>query len=269
MNLGYLGPIGSYSYAAAKAYNSNANFIAFKTFYEIIKSVEDGMIDKGILPIENSTEGAVTSVMDGLLNTVESGIIGEIVIPVYHNIMSTEDNMEDIHHVYSHIQAIEQCREYFNNHYPNIAFTSCSSTSEACLQAKEMGAGYAAIGNAESAKLYNLNIIKENVQDNILNQTRFIIIGRENEVLGDKWKTSIAFSCINDRPGLLYNVLREFADRNINLTRIESRPAKSEIGKYIFYIDFMGRKDEKVIREILLHIKNTTDMLKVFGSYNY
>lgn len=269
MNLGYLGPRGSYSYEAAKAYDPQAHFIAFKTFYEIIKSVENGDIDKGILPIENSTEGAVTSVMDGLLNTNKSSIIGEIVIPVYHNIISVEEDMEHIRHIYSHIQAIEQCREYFNKNYPNIAFTSCSSTSKACLQAKENGRGYAAIGNKESAKIYGLNIIKANIQDNILNQTRFIVIGEDNEPLKGKMKTSFAFSCINDRPGLLYDVLKEFAIRDINLTRIESRPAKSEMGKYIFYIDFLGGKDEEKIQEILLYIKKTTDMLKVFGSYRY
>lgn len=269
MKIGYLGPIGSYSYVAARAYDPNADFIAFRTFYEIIKSVESGVINKGILPIENSTEGAVTSVMDGLLNTQRSTIVGEIVIPISHNIISLEESMKNIHHIYSHIQAIEQCRDYFKTHYPSILFTSCTSTSSACIKAKDKGIGYAAIGNTESADLYGLNIIKENIQDNILNQTRFIIIGEGKENLGKKTKTSIAFSCLDDRPGLLYGVLREFADRDINLTRIESRPAKSEMGKYIFYIDFIGRKDEEIIEAILLHIKTTTDMLKVFGSYNY
>lgn len=269
MKIGYLGPIGSYSYAAAKAYDSNADFIALKTFYEIIKSVECGRLDKGILPIENSTEGAVTSVMDGLLNTGKSNIIGEIVIPIYHNIISAEKEVKNIKHVYSHVQAIEQTREYFNKNYPEITFTPCSSTSKACIFAGEMGMGYGAIGNEESAEIYELNIVERNIQDNRFNQTRFIIIGEEVGRPYGKLKTSIAFSCRDDRPGLLYDVLKEFACRNINLTRIESRPAKSEIGKYIFYIDFLGSRDEDVVKEILLHIKKSTDMLKVFGSYNY
>ncbi len=268
MKLGYLGPIGSYSYEAARAYHSNASLIPFKTFYEIIKSVEDRTIDRGILPIENSTEGAVTSVMDGLLNT-DMSIIGEIVIPIYHNIISVEENMNSIHHVYSHIQAIEQCREYFNKYYPSITFTSCGSTSRACLEAREKGRGYGAIGNKQSAEIYGLNIVKENIQDNILNQTRFIIIGKDTGDLKGNLKTSIAFSCLNDRPGLLYDVLKEFAIRDINLTRIESRPAKSAMGRYVFYIDFLGGKDEASIRETLFYIRNITDMLKVFGSYRY
>lgn len=267
MKLGYLGPIGSYSYEAAKAYDEDANFIPFKTFYQIIESVENGTIDKGILPIENSTEGAVTSVMDGLLDTHKSSIVGEIVIPIYHNIMGIEENMDNIHHIYSHIQAIEQCREYFNKYYPRITFTSCNSTSKACLDAKEKGQGYAAIGNKESSKIYGLNIIKSSIQDNILNQTRFIIIGKDTMDFKGNIKTSIAFSCINDRPGLLYDVLKEFATRNINLTRIESRPAKTEMGRYIFYIDFLGGKDEERIKETLSHIKKITSMLKVFGTY--
>lgn len=269
MKLGYLGPMGSYSYEAAKAYDSNAILIPLETFYEIIRLVEDGTIDKGILPIENSTEGAVTSVMDGLLNTDISSIVGEIVIPIYHNIISVEENIDNIHHIYSHIQAIEQCREYFNKHYPSITLKSCSSTSRACLQAKEKGKGYGAIANKESAEIYGLNIIKENIQDNILNKTRFIIIGKDTGDLKGNLKTSIAFSCIKDRPGLLYDVLKEFAIRDINLTRIESRPAKSDMGKYVFYIDFLGGQDEEKIKETLFYIKQSTGMLKIFGSYVY
>lgn len=267
--IGYLGPIGSYSYEAARAYDPKTEFRAFKSFYQIIKAVEDGSVDKGILPIENSTEGAVTSVMDGLLNTVNSSIIGEIVIPVRHNIISIDKNMDKIKYIYSHIQAIEQCREYLNEKYPKIILESTSSTSKACLEARERGEGYAAIANRESAEIYGLNILKENIQDNRSNQTRFIVIGKEIESRQVNTKTSIAFSCINDRPGLLYDVLREFANRDINLSRIESRPAKSEMGKYVFYIDFIGHKDEEKIKEILSHIKRTTDMLKIFGSYAF
>lgn len=267
--IAYLGPIGSYSYEAAKAYDPRAKLIAYKTFYEIIKAVEEGEVERGILPIENSTEGAVTSVMDGLLNTVSSSIIGEIVIGVFHNIISTDEDMEGIKYIYSHIQAIEQCRDYLNENYPHIVLESTSSTSKACLQALEKGKGHAAIANRESANIYHLNILKENIQDNILNQTRFIIIGKDIKTIEGNIKTSIAFSCINDRPGLLYDVLKEFATRDINLSRIESRPAKSQMGKYIFYIDFIGHREEEKIREILCYIKNTTDMLKIFGSYVY
>lgn len=267
--IGYLGPIGSYSYEAAKAYDPGAEFKAFKSFYQIIEAVEDGSVSKGILPIENSTEGAVTSVMDGLLNTVKSSIIGEIVIPVHHNIISTDENMDKIKYIYSHIQAIEQCRGYLNENYPKIILESTSSTSKACLEARERGGGYAAIGNRESAEIYDLNILKEKIQDNRSNQTRFIVIGGEIQSRQVNTKTSIAFSCMDDRPGLLYEVLREFANRDINLTRIESRPAKSEMGKYVFYIDFLGHKDEEKIKEILTHMKRTTDMLKIFGSYGF
>lgn len=268
MKLGYLGPMGSYSYEAAKIYAMYADLIPIASFYEIIQAVEKGDIDEGILPIENSTEGAVTFVMDVLLKTKEAKIVGELVLPVRHNLISSGDNIEEIDYIYSHPQAFEQCREYFRRYIPKVSLISCESTSLACAKAKRKGRGFAAIANMDAALIYNLNVLKTNIQDNFLNQTRFIIISKKPALECYHCKTSIAFSFPNDKPGALYKVLKEFAYRDINLTRIESRPAKTEVGKYIFYIDFLGTPKDSIIEEALSEIKNMTVFLKILGTYS-
>lgn len=267
MKLGYLGPKGSYSYEAAKNYRADTQLIPMLSFYEIFQGVEEGKIDEGILPIENSTEGAVTPVMDGLLKTEKAKIINELVLIIRHNLVSLSENIEEINYVFSHQQAIEQCREYLRKHLPKAQLIPCESSSLACTKALEMGPGSAAITNIEAGVIYGLNILKSDIQDNFFNQTRFIIISKKPAANCSPCKTSIAFSFLNDRPGALYLVLKLFADRDINLTRIESRPAKTEIGKYIFYIDFIGDPEDEKITITLNEIKNMTRFLKIFGTY--
>lgn len=266
MSLGYLGPKGSYSYEAAKLYSLADDNIAMRSFYEIIEAVEEGKIEKGILPIENSTEGAVTSVMDGLLKINQSKIIGEIILPVNHNLISLSDNIGQIKYIYSHIQALEQCREYLRKYLPDAKLITCVSTSEGCNIARERGKGHGAIANRESAILFNLPVLNSDIQDNPLNQTRFIVLGKETSECENP-KTSIAFAFGDDRPGILYMALKEFADRNVNLTKVESRPAKTQLGKYVFYIDFIGSPKDDIIKEILCEIKKMTAFLKLLGTY--
>lgn len=267
MELGYLGPQGSHSHEAAKVYAPAAKLVPMTSFYEIIQAVEKGDIDRGILPIENSTEGAVTFVMDGLLKTEEAGIVGELVLPICHNLVSLNDNIGEIDCIYSHPQAIEQCREYFREYFPEALLISCESTSLACAKAKRRGKNFAAVANMEAALIYDLNVLERDIQDNLLNQTRFVIVSRELPLECNHCKTSIAFTFPDDKPGALHSVLKEFADRNINLTRIESRPAKTVIGKYIFYIDFMGTPKNNAVNEALCEIENMTGFLKILGTY--
>lgn len=267
MALGYLGPVGSYSYIAAKHCAPGGNLIAMKTFKKIIAAVEEGSLEKGILPMENSTEGAVTQVMDYLMDTRISKIQGEIILQIRHNLLSVGENMEEIRYVLSHSQALEQCREFLGNHYPSIILVPCKSTSEACKMAREKGKGYGAIANRWAAENNGLKILHRDIQDNINNQTRFIIIGKGDVMKTGRDKTSLAFSFHDDFPGSLYAVLKEFAEENINLSRIESRPAKTELGKYIFYIDFHGHQEEAKSQKVINHIMGMTNKLKIFGSY--
>lgn len=267
MDLGYLGPEGSHSHTAAKHYAPYKKLVAMQSFGKIISAVEDSSLSLGILPIENSTEGAVTQAMDGLIGTKQARIQGEIILRIQHNLLSVGTEANKLKYVLSHHQAIEQCREYFASKYPEIKLVPCESTSKACLLAKQKGAEYGAIGQMEVAQDNQLNVLHKNIQDNIHNQTRFVIIGRERTCKTENDKTSIAFSFQNDSAGSLHEVLKVFADARINLTRIESRPEKIELGKYIFYVDFHGHIENAKIKTILEQVKSLTSMVKVFGSY--
>lgn len=265
--IGYLGPEGSYSFVAAKIYNSRNDLVGKISFYDIIEGVEKGFLDYGILPIENSTEGAVTLVMDALLKTKKSRIIGEVTITVKHLLLGVGEHIDQVKYIVSHSQALQQCRQFLNANYPHIQLISCESSSQACLMAKEKGVEYGAIANEYAGELNKLNIILSDLQDNEFNQTRFIIIGEEDRQLTGKDKTSIAFSLKDNYPGSLFEVLKIFADNLIDLTRIESRPAKSQLGKYVFYIDFSGHITDKGIIDALERMKKFTSYIKVFGSY--
>ena len=272
MKLGYLGPVGSFSYEAALMYIrdgglSDVELVAAKNFHEIIESVENGIVEEGILPLENSTEGVITPVVDAIFRTKNSYIKEELVLPVQHNIYSTSEKIEDVKYIFSHPQPKEQCRLYLYNNLPNVEILSCDSSSSACKLAKEKGSKYAAIANTTSGEIYNLNLLAENIQDYAHNRTRFIVIGRERTVMTGNDKTSIAFTFDSDKPGSLFGVMKEFAEEGINLTRIESRPTKEQLGEYVFYVDFTGHVDDDKIKDILVKVRTHTLLLKILGSY--
>lgn len=270
MKIGYLGPPGSYSYEvavqqAAKV-SEAAECIAMPNFSAIIEGVEREELDNGIIPVENSTHGAVASAMDMLINLHQSTVCGEVVLDIEHCLLSTGD-VESIRHVFSHEQALEQCRGFFGSQYPHIELIHCASTSQACELARKNGAAYGAVASRAAARLYDLTVAVQNIQDNAFNQTRFLLIGRQRPEPTGRDKTSIVFAFHDDCPGSLFSVLKSFAGRSINLTRIESRPAKHIMGKYIFYIDFEGHSQDKVSAATLAEISGQVSWLKVLGSY--
>ncbi|ABR46873.1 Prephenate dehydratase [Alkaliphilus metalliredigens QYMF] len=269
MKIGYLGPEGSYSYTAAKCYAPQGTLISMRGFREIIQGVENGTIEEGILPIENSTEGAVTQTMDALMETVDSKIKGELVLQIRHNLLSLGESIGEINYVASHPQALEQCREFLATHYPHAVLIPSESSSAACqmIKEKDQASAYAAIANSWAGENNGLKTLCKDIQDNKNNQTRFIIIGIEDTITTGNDKTSIAFSFHEDYPGSLYGILREFAQEKINLTRVESRPAKAELGKYIFYIDFNGHGEDQKCKSVLERIRKEVNKFKIFGSY--
>lgn len=267
MKLGYLGPRGSFSYLAALAYSPESQKIQLSNFYDVIEGVEVGKIDQAILPIENSTEGAVTPVMDALMNLEQTQIQQELVLKIEHHLLNRTSENKNIQYILSHPQAIEQCRVFIKKHYPRAITIPCESSSSACAIVKEKGNEYAAIANSNGAEIYGLDILHHSIQDNDSNETRFVIIGREKTSASGKDKTSIVFSFHDDYPGSLFTVLKEFEERKINLTKIESRPAKTALGKYFFYIDFEGHVEDIKIRKTLKNVEQLTSKLKILGSY--
>ncbi len=271
MKIGYLGPIGTYSHEAAcsyiKAINEEADCVALPNFRAIVDMVEQGQVERGIIPVENSTHGAVATAMDTLLHVSRSKICGEITLKIDHCLLSTAKTIGDIRYVYSHEQALEQCSQFFYKQNPHIEVRHCPSTAQACALALENGGEYGAVASLSAAKRYELDVLAETIQDNPFNQTRFLVIGDAYPEITGIDKTSIILAFADDRSGSLYHVLHSFASRDINLTRIESRPAKHSVGQYIFYLDFQGHRDEELGREVLREIKEQVSWLKVLGSY--
>ena len=230
-----------------------------------MESVSKGECSLGIVPIENSIEGPVGITLDSLAHKFDLKIYGEIIIPINQNlIVNPGTKMEDIKDVYSHAQAIAQCQEFIeeNKIQPHYAVSTANAAKNIAGDKSK-----AAIGNAKVVELYDLEILEPNIQDTDNNETRFVVLSKESHARTGKDKTSIIFSIYEDRPGGLYHILGIFEKDNINLTKIESRPSKKGLGKYLFFVDFNGHQDDAVVQNILKEIEENTYFLKVLGSY--
>ncbi len=219
----------------------------------------------GVVPIENSIEGPVGITLDSLAHKYDLNIFKEIIISINQNlIVNPGTTMEDIEDVYSHAQAIAQCQEFIskNKIQPHYAVSTARAAKDIIGEKNK-----AAIGNAKTAELYGLEILKSNIQDMDNNETRFVVLSKETHEITGRDKTSIIFSIYEDRPGELYKILGIFQRHNINLTKIESRPSKKGLGRYLFFVDFEGHNEDKIIQSIIDEIADNTYFLKVLGSY--
>lgn len=264
--IGYLGPEGTFSQEAVlKVTKKESDIIAFDTIINIFESLEQSQINEAVVPIENSTEGSVLITLDALTHS-NLKITQEIILPIKHNLLVQKgQTIDNIKVICSHQQALAQCRTYINKLGKQVH--AMSSTANAARYVTEISTA-AVIGNKNLAQKYNLEIIDSNIQDYNNNVTRFITLSKTNhEKPTGNDKTSIILSLKDDRPGELYEVLHDFYKEKINLTKIESRPSKRGMGKYIFFIDFEGHTEEEKIRKTLNSIKEKVNYLKVLGSY--
>ena len=239
--------------------------IPYCTIPAVLESVCNDETSFGVVPIENSIEGPVGITLDSLAHKFDLKIFKEIIIPINQNlIVNPGCKMEDIEDVYSHSQAIAQCQEFIteNKIQPHYAVSTARATKD-IIGFKNK----AAIGNRVAAELYNLEILKANIQDTDNNETRFVVVSKNNHEATGRDKTSIIFSIYEDRPGGLYHILGIFEKNNVNLTKIESRPSKKGLGKYLFFVDFEGHIDDEMVQDILSEIDENTYFLKVLGSY--
>ena len=239
--------------------------VPYCTIPAVMESIINDECDLGIVPIENSIEGPVGITLDSLANQYDLKIYKEIIIPINQNlIVNPGTKMEDIVDVYSHAQALAQCREFVNKYkiQPHYEISTARAAKNIIGDKSK-----AAIGNAKTVELYGLEILKANIQDTDNNETRFVVLSKDDHEPTGQDKTSIIFSIYEDRPGSLYKILGIFEKDNINLTKIESRPSKKGLGKYLFFVDFYGHKDDEVIKNILNEIENNTYFFKVLGSY--
>ena len=230
-----------------------------------MQSVADGESEYGIVPIENSIEGPVGITLDSLAHKFDLKIYNEIIIPINQNlIVNPGTTMSDIEDVYSHSQAIAQCQEFIqkNQIQPHYVVSTANAAKNIVGDKTK-----AAIGNSKAAELYNLEILKANIQDTDNNETKFVVLSKEDHEPTGNDKTSIIFSIYEDKPGGLYNILGIFQKNDINLTKIESRPSKKGLGKYLFFVDFEGHRNDVIIKNIIKEIDKNTYFLKILGSY--
>ena len=264
--IGYLGPQGSFSnQAAVHKFSGSCEMIPLVSFEEIFKEVYKRTVDFGIVPIENSVEGSIGSVLDSLL-TWDLHICSEYLERISHTLMSKSGKLEDIKSVASHPQALGQCRNWLACNLKQAGLVETISSAAAAKIASEDSA-VAAIASDYASSIYNLKVVRSRIEDSDQNTTRFLVIGHQESPITGEDKTSLAFA-IKDEPGALYRALfLPLADEGINLTKIESRPSKNRPWEYIFFVDFLGHYTDEKIREIIKRIEKECIFLKILGSY--
>lgn len=273
MEIAFLGPEGTFTQAAAlKHFGHSVNTVSFSTIDEVFREVDAGSCHYGVVPVENSTEGVISHTLDMFIESPLK-ICGEVSLRIHHYLMSKMDDLSSINKVYSHRQSFAQCREWLDRQLPNAERVAVNSNSEAAkLAAAEKAT--AAIGSNAAAEIYQLSIIAENIEDEPDNTTRFIILGKQDvETSCTKMKestcfdkTSILFTTAN-KPGALQRLLKPIADNGLSMTRIESRPSRSGLWQYLFFVDIDGHISQSAVKKALQEIDKEANMLKILGSY--
>ncbi len=269
MKVGFLGPKGTYAELAARAqFGDEMEAVTYPTITDVAEAVVRGEIEVGVIPIESLWGGSVGEALDALA-WADVQIQSEVVLPISHSLLGMPGaKLKKITQVLSHPQALAQCREFLRKNLSNAELIEVTSTAKAAEQVgKFRQPNSAAIGPKALAELYGLEVLREKIQTGETNITRFLCLARKDSKPTGRDKTSIVFYTAEDRPGILYEILRELAIRNINLTKIESRPSKKAPGDYLFFIDFEGHREDKKVKGALRGVKQKTAMLKVLGSY--
>ncbi len=266
--LAYLGPPGTFSEEAALLYDRTAELLPMASFRAVASAVEAGMADEGIVAIENSIEGSVTDVLDLLIHDSHLSIYTEVVLPINNQLLvKPGTGTGDIQVLYSHPQPLGQCRRFLQRCFPKAQLMASLSTTAAVQDMLQSKAPAAAIATRRAADLYKVEVLAKNIQDVATNVTRFVVLAFHDHPPTSADKTSLCFWFAEDKPGVLHSVLGEFATRNINLVKIESRPSKESLGKYVFLVDFEGHRLDAKCAEALSAVQAQTAQLKVFGSY--
>ncbi|HEY5535518.1 MAG TPA: prephenate dehydratase [Ignavibacteria bacterium] len=267
MIVGFYGVTGSFTEQALNEYfGENVGAKAISEFEDIFLELKYGKINYGVIPIENSSTGAISEVYD-LLNKYNFYIIGEKYLKIDQNLMGIKGStLDDIKEVYSHPQGLEQSMEFLKGYKQWKLFPYKSTATSAELVKDRNDKTMAAIASAKAAEIYDLEILQKNVNSNTTNMTRFVVIGKEMESTSQSNKTSLVLSTTH-KAGSLYHVLKHFAENNINLLKIESRPIKDKPWEYFFYIDFQGNINEDKIISAIDLIKNNSRYFKILGNY--
>lgn len=273
--IGYLGPQGSFSEEALQhwlkkgvdLFDDSPALIPYSSIPRLISACDHSEADWAMVPLENSIDGQVGATLDSLHQTENLLIFQEYIHPIEQCLLTARPlSFHEIKRVYSHEQALGQCREFLEQNLPHARQVICASTAEAAATLAGQAEPAAAIAPRQAAELYHLCCLQDHIQDVSANATRFILLGHRLADLSGCDKTSLLFSTANS-PGSLSAVLQEFAQRKINLTRIESRPSKQKLGEYIFFIDVDGYVFAPELQEVLWVLREMGVRLKLLGSY--
>lgn len=267
--IGFLGPKGTFSYEALLQYAPGAEWehVGCSSIPEIILAVRQGKLDEAIVPIENSLEGAVSATLDIIASEEDLRIKRELVIPVRQNLLVKKGVLPgQVRYVLSHPQPIGQCRKYLATELAHAEVKVVYSTAAAAEEVAGGSGDSAAIASTAAAGVYGLEIAARDIQDGDNNLTRFVVIAVQDSEKTGNDRTSLVFSTEN-KPGSLYRVLDIFNLWDINLLRIESRPAKDQLGRYIFFVDIEGHRDDDDVRDAMTMVKKKTSFFRFLGSY--
>ena len=274
--MGVLGPLGTHSEAAAQYLSrllpERPELLVYPDIFAVIQAVEDGEVDSCLVPVENSLEGAINITLDTLARSDDLFVVSELIWPV-HNQLMARPGTQKICRIYSHPQPISQCRGYLQQHYPEAELIKVASTARAAeIVAKEpRGMGAAAICTKRGGELNGLVTVATEIQDNMANATRFFELRRVTAApqapIGPAEKMLVICEIDGQKAGALYDVLKEFADRGVNMTRIESRPARTELGAYIFFFDLDVADNEEALRTSVEAVARKSKWLKDLGSF--
>jgi prephenate dehydratase len=285
MRIAFLGPEGTFSEEALlasldEAQRAQLEPVPLPTIYDCVVAVEEGRVDRALVPIESSVEGSVNATLDALVfETDDEMIVGEVVHPIRHQLIAREAlPLDHITRVLSHPQASGQCARFLRERLGQAEVVSAASTADAVRIVSETGKPWAALGTSLAAELYGCVVLEEGVEDLADNRTRFVWLAHEGggpapdpsggtPPDGPFLKTSVAFWGLPDSPGALVGVLQEFANRGVNLSKIESRPRRQGLGRYVFFADLEGGQTDPPIAEALSAVQDAVETLRILGCY--
>ncbi len=265
LTIAYLGPEGTYSQAAAlKHFGHSVELKSLAAIDEIFREVEAGSADYGVVPVENSTEGAINHTLDMFIRSPLK-ICGDVELRIHHQLLTVANSLDDIKYVRAHQQSLAQCREWLDANLPGVERVAVSSNAEAARLARADSA-VAAIASDAAAEMYALNTLAKNIEDDPNNTTRFLVIGDQKVGPSGRDKTSLMVSAHN-KAGALYSLLEPISRHGVSMTRIESRPSRVSKWDYVFFVDVEGHAEDENVAAALKELALAAAQLKVLGSY--
>jgi prephenate dehydratase len=281
MRAGYFGPEGTWTHEALinATRDQDLELVSYPTIYGAVMAVHEGLVDRALVPIENSLEGSVNATLDALaMETEDVAIVGEVIHPIRQCLIArTELELDQIEVIVSHAQANAQCARFIRTRLPQAKVLAGSSTADAVRTVAEHDGPWAALGTKLAAEHYGCHVLRAGVEDLPDNETRFVWLARADgpaaaadapDAGRGPWKTAIVFWGVgSEAPGWLVRCLSELANRGVNLTRIESRPRKQGLGRYMFFADLEGRDTEPHVVEALEAVRGHVEVLRVLGSF--